>query len=674
MSIKLKLTALAVMAAAFAAVTKPADAIEPAAWAAEHFVVPDGPLAGQKVDFTRSPYLREPLNFFADACPENKASIRKSKQSGFTLLAMMACAYTACVEPCDVFLIEPTDSSLRDFIDDKLQPSIDGTPALREKIRQQVSRSGKGSTTYTKRFSGGSLLMATASSTAELRGKTRKKVIKDEASEYKADLDGQGSPHDMISGAYETFLASGEWKELEISTPVVKGECHIDAAFNAGDQRYWHVVCPNCQEKFYFKFDLKQFCFNEQYPYNASYFPECCGVEIKGHQRDALVQNAERDGGGWIATAPAPGKHRSYHFDALSSPFVPWDTIAQRYLGSKDFPSKQKTFYNLTLGLAYEVKGDAPDYKLLMARREDYTDGHWPARGLIGITAADVQHTGIWTETVAFAPNGESWSVQHTFLEGETTDHRGGAFLKLAELYDRQFPDAFGSVRHCDAMMIDAGDGGRSNQVYAFCRGRQRAYAIKGMPGWSHPSIGTPTQVDVTVDGKKFKGGATLWPVGSWSLKSTWYANLRKDGRKNGAEIDPPGYCHFHEGNDERYFRQVTSEFLKTTVVRGRSTHVWQEQGPNHLLDCRVYAMAGAEMMGLSRMTDEQWAELARHRGMPKEAIATDLFVAEPVKIAAAAEMNAPTAPAALEVAPERAEIAENRSSWRDRLENWWDR
>jgi hypothetical protein len=64
------------------------------------------------------------------------------------------------------------------------------------------------------------MLMGIASSTSDLRGKTRKKVIRDEASEYADDLGGQGSPHDMIAGAYETFLASADWKNLSISTPT----------------------------------------------------------------------------------------------------------------------------------------------------------------------------------------------------------------------------------------------------------------------------------------------------------------------------------------------------------------------------------------------------------------------------------------------------------------------
>lgn len=666
MAIKLKLTAMGVMAAAFAAALLPPTPIMPSVWAQDAIYLADGPNKGDKFDLKRTPYLREVLDFFADATPGNKASVRKSKQTGFSTAAIILTGYTAAQEPCDLFLIEPTDSNLRDFIDEKLQPTIDGSPAFAAAIKPQVSRSGKGSTTYTKRFNGGSLLMSVASSAAELRGKTRRKVIEDEASEYKDDLDGQGNPHDMIAGAYETFLKSGDWKHLKISTPVLKGECDIDREYEAGDQRQWHHICPHCRTPFAFKFDLKFFKFNDAYPLNAHYITQCCGCEIFEHQREQLMQNAERDGGGWIATAPGPGKHRSYHFDALSSPFVPWDTIAQRYLESKGNPNKEKTFYNLTLGLAYEMRGDAPDWQRLLERREQFREGHIPPRALINAIGADVQHNGIWVEHVGFAPNRENWSIWHEFLEGDTTDHNAGAFLKLAEIYDRKWPDAFGGMRDHDAMFVDAGDGGRANQVYAFCRTRSKAYAIKGMPGWTTPAIGTPSQVDVTVNGQKIKGGATLWPVGTWSLKALWYSDLRKDGIRSGAEIDPPGYVHLREGNDERYCKQVTAEYLETVTERGRTMRKWKEAGPNHLLDARIYAMAAAEMMGLTRLTEAQWAELARHRGMPAQAIAADLFTAAPLKVEAEGEMRESVAVEVAEVAREAA--AQPPSS------NWWNR
>lgn len=630
MKVKLSRSAFTIVGAALAAAIEPPPAVRPSEWAARNLVLPDGPKAGEKFNPVITPYLVEVLDFWADDCPDNKAVFRKSKQIGVSTTAIAAIGYTIDVEPCDVFLIEPTDSNLTDFNAEKLQRALDASPHLKAKVFTQTSRSGRGSTTYAKRYRGGSLLMGIATSTADLRGKTRKKVIKDEASEYPDDLDGQGSPHDMIAGAYESFLATGDWKQLDISTPVIKGSCYIDAEFEAGDQRFWHVPCPGCEADFVFRFDRKLFRFNENYPYEAHYVAPCCGTVIDAHQRDTLVRM-----GRWIATAPGPGKHRSYHFDALSSPFVPWDTIAKRFLEAKDNPAKLKTFDNLTLGLAHEIKGDAPDHVRLLERREDYEPSKIPPEGLLLVAGCDVQHSGIWFEIVAFGSDHQSWTIEHSFLEGETTEPERGAFAKLDVIYNKAIPDAYGGMRLIDALAVDAGDGGRANQVYDWTRRRNRAFAVKGMAGWTHPAIGTPTKVSINLRGKKITSGATLWPVGTWPLKATFYANLRKEGRKAGAEIDPPGYCHHHRDCDEHYFKQQTAEYLKNVTFRGRSSRVWQQAGPNHLLDCRVYAMAMAEYLGLTRMTEENWHNLRKERGVPPPAMDPDLLAPDSVKIAA---------------------------------------
>jgi len=623
-------SALQVIAAAFAAVLAVPESVTPSAWAADNLVVPDGPYAGERFDLKLTPYLVEPLDFFSDDCPDNKVVIRKSAQTGFSLMAIAAAGYTIDREPCRIMVIQPTDGALAEFNREKLQPAIENSKALRSKVRSQTARSGQGSTTYSKRFPGGSLTLAIATSTADLRSKTIKKVIKDEASEYPTDLDGQGSPHGMIEARYESFRASADWKELDISTPVVKGACYIDAEYEAGDRRLWHVPCPGCDEDFVFRFD-KHFRYERAYPYNAHYVAPCCGTVIESTRKNELVRK-----GRWIATAPAPGKHRSYHFDALSSPFVPWDLIAERKIIAGDDPSKQKTFDNLTLGIAHEVRGDAPDHVKLLERREAYEPGRIPAGGLLLVAGCDVQHSGIWYEIVAYGRDRQSWSIRHGFLEGETTDPDKGAFLALAKVYDETFPDAFGAHRQIDALSVDAGDGGRANQVYAWSRARHRAFAVKGLPGWTTPAIGTPTRVSISLSGRKLKGGATLWPVGTWALKGTFYADLRKEGMKAGQETDPPGYCHFHGDCDERFFRQITAEYLKTVTMRGRSTRVWQENGPNHLLDCRVYAMAMADYLGLTRMTPEQWVQLGKLRGAPAELRAPDLVAPDSVKLAAA--------------------------------------
>jgi phage terminase large subunit GpA-like protein len=644
--LKFKKSAVAIMAAEALALIQPPQKVLPAQWCAENIVVPDGPHSGEKWSPRVTPYVVEPLNNSGPESPINKQACKKSAQTGFTMMAMGIVGSSICTDPAGgILLVQPTDGALADFIADKLNPAIEGSPALKAKVKPQVSRNGEGSTTYLKRYPGGSMALAIANSTADLRSKTKRKIIKDEASEYPSDLDGQGSPHTMIEARYEAFGASGDWKEINISTPTVKGACYIDEQFHKGDQRFWHVDCPGCGDAFSFKFG-PNFRFNGEYPYQAHYITPCCGTIIEAHEKTALVQAGSNHapcceylesigcGNGWIATAPGQGKFPSYHIDALSSPFVLWDKIAQRWIEAQGDPAKLKAFYNLTLGEAYEMKGDAPDHVRLMERREDYPKGRIPPRGLMVTFAADVQMKGIYVEGVAWAPNRESWVIYTDMLDGDTTNANAGAFLKLAELYDRQWPDAYGGKRRADGFAVDSGF--RSHVVYLWCSTRHNAYAVDGRDGWHMPAIGTPSVKDIDLEGRKL-GLAKLWPVGTWSLKGHWYEDLRREGKSAGHEVDPPGYCHFGKWLDEIYFKQVTAEYLADIRSRGRVTKGWRPRGAqeNHFLDCRVYNMAIADHLGLSSMTDDDWKILARERA--PTITQGDLFVARPLAIQVAA-------------------------------------
>jgi phage terminase large subunit GpA-like protein len=253
--LQFKNSALGIIAGTSGALIAPPASITPAQWAAANLIVPDGPRANEKWSADLTPYVVEPLNNTGPDSPVNKQVIRKSAQTGFTVMAIAVAGSTIDTDPAGgILLVQPTDGALADFIADKLNPAIEASAPLKAKVKPQVSRSGEGSTTYLKRYPGGSMALAIANSTADLRSKTKRKIIKDEASEYPADLDGQGSPHAMIEARYESFLATGDWKETNISTPTVKGACYIDEQFNLGDQRFWHVTCPHCAEKFSFRF------------------------------------------------------------------------------------------------------------------------------------------------------------------------------------------------------------------------------------------------------------------------------------------------------------------------------------------------------------------------------------------------------------------------------------
>lgn len=644
--------AQALVAGALASGFAPPDPITPSQWAARHLIVPDGPRKLERWDASLTPYIAEPLDLLGPDAAENEMCVMKSAQTGFTTLLLAAVGHTIDADPADMMLVQPTDGALSDFNSKKLQLALEKTPSLAAKVAPQTARSGKASTTYEKKFGDYSLTLAIASSSADLRSKSVKKALLDEIDEYPDDLDGQGSPFDMIEARQESFLKEGTWKRANISTPTIKGGSHIERKYAASDKRRWHVACPHCRKadgsasEFVFEFG-PHFVFERAHPFRAHYVAPCCGAIIEEFERTALVR-----AGRWIATDPAPGRIAGFHFDALSSPFVPWSVIARRSVEAETDPTKQKTFANLTLGLPFELRGDAPDHKRLMERREEgLTRGHIPPRGLLLVASADVQMRGIWLEILAIAPNRESWVVEALYLDGDTADMTGPAFEALKrETLDREFPDAFGRHHRIDALAVDSGF--RAHVVYSWVRRHQRIHpdtgrdiilAVKGLEGWGRPAIGQPKLVDIDLDGQKVRQGAKIWGIGSWPLKGAIYSDLRLEGIRSGATADPPGYCHFGMWLDETYFRQLTAETLTDIHVRGRMTsRRWVARGDNHFFDARVYNMALAEYLGLSSTTADEWAALARRRGLPPDLTRIDLFSPEP----------APPPPAPAEAAP----------------------
>ncbi|MGD0026832.1 MAG: terminase gpA endonuclease subunit, partial [Xanthobacteraceae bacterium] len=647
MKVRLKHSLLSIVAGGLAALIEPAAPIAPSQWAAENVVLPDGEYAGQKIDLTRTPHIIEPLDLLGPDSPANEVGIMKCGQSGFTTMLQCAIGHSIDRDPCDMMVVQPTDGALTDFNSTKLVRLIEKTPVLARKVYPQTSRSSAGSTTYEKKFPGGALNLTLASSPAQLRLKTIKRAFCDEVDEYEDDLEGQGDPLKLIAGRQMSFLMSGTWKRSYISTPTVKGASKIETIFERGDQRRWHVECPHCRERIVLEwhapFDPSShgLKFRKEYPHQAHYVAPCCGGVIEGWQKLEVYRT-----GRWIATAPGLGRFPTYHFDALASPFVPWDAIAKEYIDAGDDPAKLKAFWNLYLGLPFDVTGDAPDHELLMQRREDYKPGRVPAGALLLTAFADVQMRGIYVEVVAWSPDQQSWTIHADYLEGATTEVDSGAFAELTALcYERKWPDAFGNTWALDQIGIDSGY--RTDVVYEWTRRHPGAKATKGVDGWGKVPLGVATDQDVSYSGRKIKGGAKLRAIGTWPLKSKFYTYSALSPIVQGsALLYPPGYCRFGVFLDENYFKQITSEFLEDEVYRGRPRKTWKRRGSreNHFLDCRIGNSALANAYFVSFTTDE-WALRAKERGLPQDMQAPDLFAVK--------EFTAASVAAAVPAAPE---------------------
>jgi phage terminase large subunit GpA-like protein len=623
--------ALHFVASKLAASVRPAPPVLLSKWLSENLVLVDGPEAGELWSADGAPYLAEIADCLSDDHPCNEVSIRKSQQSGASILALGWCLYIADREPGNTLYAIPGIDALKELNSGKLQPLIDAWEKKtdRKVIFPQTSRSASGSKTNEKVFSGGRLWLANANSIMDLSSKTAKKGVKDEVSKWET-LDNGADPETLYFGRFTAFRRKRTFKILAISTPEVdvgdgeeevEGHCRIDRAFKRSDQRFWNCVCPNCKGLFVHHFE--RFNINAAQPHLSTYPCIHCKHEITDAERVGAIR-----AGRWVASVDEPGRHPGFHIDAFISLMMSYQAIAEDELNSPKTEKAKKDFSNLVLGLPYRFRGDAPDHEKLMARREEFTRGHVPRGALLLTVGCDVQMRGIYYVVKAHAPNRESWIVDADYLDGKTTRVDEGAFLELTKLFERKWPDAWGNSWRHDEFAIDANY--RTNAVYEWTRRHAGTKAVQGRDGWARPALGIATEQDIDYRGKKMKGGAKLRGVGTWPLKSTFYANLGLlPELRGGVTVYPDGYCHHATWLDEIYFKQITSEYLGkqgdgTKQKRGakqkrggRERQIWIQRGAagNHFLDCNIYADAVAEAY-LTSFTPDDWMLRARERGI----------------------------------------------------------
>ena len=606
-------------------------------WLTENIKLVDGPKKDEFWSPEDAPYLLEIADCLDIADPCTLVTIRKCQQSGASILAMAWTLYLADQAPDNVLYGVPGIDSLKDMNSGKFQPLINAWQRHTglTKILPTVSRSGEGSTTFEKAMAdGGRIYLANANTVMDLSSKTCRYGVKDEVSKWTM-LPNGADPETLFFGRFTAFRRVRSYKIAEISTPEIDSgdelgddlaHCRIDRSFKRSDQRYWNIRCPQCAHEFVQTMDL--FHIDREDPHKSVMGCPECNYPISEAERVAAVR-----AGRWIATRNDPDRHPGFHIDAFISLMMSYGDIAKDKIDSESLGEPgEKDFSNLVLALPFEMKGNAPDHKRLMERREDYPENTVPGEGLLLVAGADVQHYGIFLEIVAFAEDKQSWTVSARYFNGATDDPGSGAWTALAKVMDETFPDFWGNERKIERLAVDAGDGNRTNEVLEFSRRHANVLAIKGMHGRGVPAIGQPTRRSITKRGRKKRiGSAMAWPVGTWGLKGTFYGNLHKPGAKSGEPQDPPGYCHHGMFLGEEYFKQITAEYFERKMKNGRLLEEWKKRRQdNHYLDCRIYAQAMAELLGLSTMKPGQWAAL---RAGYQNPMPVDLFSAASEKI-----------------------------------------
>lgn len=543
---------------------------------------------------SRTPYVREIMAMLSPSSRTQEVVVMKGTQLGFTELGNNWFGFVADVSPGPMMMIFPTSELAKDHSKQKLQPTIQETPQLKNKVKEHRTRDS-GNTIQVKEFPGGILFLSGSNSGAFFRSKSIRFLFLDDIDGFEFDIGGEGDPADLAKRRTDTY---GQRKKIfEVSTPTIKGASRIERSFLESDQRYYHVPCPLCGEyqrlewggegaDFGIRFDR-----DKNGKATAAWY-ECrhCHERIDEHHKTDMLER-----GRWVATHPERMK-RGYQISSLYSPlgWVAWLQIVKEFLEAKPFKERLKTWINTRLGETFEEAGDQPEWSLLKARCEPYAVLTVPTGGKVLTAGIDTQDNRLAVVIRAWGKAEESWLIFWGEIYGDPGQPQ--VWEDLDHLLSRPFPHASGQELHIVSAAIDSG-GHHANDVYSFTRRKSpQAFAIKGASAPGKPILGSPSTVDLTWQGQRITNGVQLWPIGTDVAKGVIYSRLKL--------TEPgPGYYHFPIGVDDSYFIQLTAEKIVTKYVKGFPRMEWVKTGPrNEALDAEVYCYAAALRAGISRI------------------------------------------------------------------------
>jgi phage terminase large subunit GpA-like protein len=630
-------SALGVIAGALHA-WRPPRRLRLSEWADEHFYL-SAESSAEPGRWRSLPYQREPMDCFTDARVE-QITFMKSARVGYTKMLNAGIGYHMHHDPCAMLLIQPTLTDAKGYSKEEIAPMLRDCQVISELIPEEVER--KNSLLH-KRFPGGLLQIVGARSAASFRRVSRRVVLGDEADGYPPSAGLEGDPISLAIRRSEYF-----WNRKIVigSTPTLAGSSRIEHLFLSGDQRRYFVPCSQCGHMAPFVFQRAGsgeaggpaghlMRWTKGQPETAHFVCQECGGVIEPKDRRAVIERGE-----WRAAAPFTG-HASFHIWAAYSysPNATWADLVSEYEAAVENRETHKTFVNTALGETWKEDGEAPDWEVLYNRREKYASGTCPTGVLLLTAGVDVQKDRLVYEVVGWGRGRRSWSIDAHVIPGDTSDEtEAGPWPKLDALLERTFRHEGGTELRVAMLAIDSG--AFTNTVYSWARRFpiSRVIAVKGTDR-AGVLIGMPSKVDVTIRGRKV--GYKVWPVAVGMAKTELYGWLKlrrpTDEARAAGAVDPPGYCHFPEYG-EGYFKQLTAERLVLQKdSRGFSTYIWTlpPGAENHALDTRVYARAAAAVVGIDRLTEQEWTDLEKSVGQ-----------APPKKKAAPPTSTTPTTPA----------------------------
>ena len=534
---------------------------------------------------SKAPYQREIMDAITDITIR-KVVVMSAAQVGKTdAMILNPIGYYMHYEPSPIMVLQPTIQMAETFSKDRLTPMLRDTTVLSDKVNDKSRTSGN--TILQKIFPGGHVTMVGANSPSSLASRPIRILLADEIDRYPVTAGNEGDPLLLAGKRLTTFWNR---KEVNVSTPTIKGLSRIEVEFEHSSRGEWNVPCPCCGKLqplvwanvVFDKNDLSE----------IRYVCNECGtisseVEWKEQFKDGHFVHEDPDN-------PIKG----FHLNTLASTLTNWHDVVEKFIVANEEKKKGnvemlKAWTNTELGETWEEDGETIEEDELIKRCEKY--GCEVPEEVLYLTAGiDTQDDRFEVEVVGWGVEYESWGIKYAVFYGDTGNINDPVWNELDQFLMQTFEREDGTQMKIVCTCMDSG-GHRSNQVYKFCKQRfsRKVFAIKGSNNSAAAYIQKPT--------KNNREKAYLFTLGVDTGKS-WLMDRLK------LTDEGPGYCHFPKdekgmsrGYDRKYFMGLTSEKKVLRYKMGRPYFAWEikdkgEHKRNEALDCRNYATAAIEI------------------------------------------------------------------------------
>lgn len=552
---------------------KPPEDISVSEWASKFRILDSkssnlpGPWQNEK-----TPYLTGIMDEIQNYETEEIVFV-KPTQVGGTEALLNILGWVIQQDPSPTMVVYPSDDLAESIVVNRIHPMLRASPPLKERWHENES------TKLELQFDGMYLNLVGSNSPSKLASKAIRFLLLDEVDKFPGASKKEADPISLARERTKTFRNR---KIFITSTPTLKTG-HIWKALEDSDEvRHFFVPCPHCGKYIELKWSQVRFPDEEGMSYAdraefANYVCQECGCVITDRDKPQMLRYGE-----WrtVDSRATVVKKVAFWLNTLYSPFVRFSEIAKEFLTSKNDPEDFQNFTNSWLAEPWEdtkLKTNADTVMERQTELPEYTVPEWAKLLTAGV---DVQETSVY------------WTIRAwgNYLTSQNIAHgQAFSFAEIERIMNLQYNrDGGGEPMVVQLALIDSGD--NTDTVYDFCASNSE---------WAIPSKGSSHPMDThfklskvnKTDSKAY--GMTLAIIDTGKYKDMIAGRMKKE---NGT-----GSWMVYQGCDREYAEQVTSEHKVNEKSGNRVVQKWKPKSShadNHYLDCEVYAMTAADMLG----------------------------------------------------------------------------